>query len=513
MNNNLRKIVIVGGGTAGWMTAAALARVINPALTRLCLVESEQIGTVGVGEATIPHIRVFNDMLGINEHEFMLRTQATYKLGINFQGWGQADSSYFHPFAAQGFPLDDVAFHHHWLRAGRRVADFDDFSLAVLMAKQKKFAYPSADPASIYTSFSYAYHLDAGLYAAYLREYCEARGVERIEGRIEDVELDPETGFISALRLEAGRRVDGELFIDCTGFRALLMGQALKVGFEDWSHWLPCDTALAVPSEYTQEPNPYTISAAESAGWRWQIPLQHRMGNGHVYASGYVSDEAAEKTLMNNLPGQALAEPRKISFKAGMRRKGWYKNCVAIGLSSGFLEPLESTSIYLIQVGIYKLMELLPDSDFNPVNEQEFNRLVSDEYQKIRDFLVLHYRLNQREDSDFWRYCAHMSLPATLEEKIDLFRASGKVVEYQNGLFMAPSWLAVYLGQGLLPDHLDPRLANSSPSESKAQLEQMSTALKQSVAKLPSHAEALTALGRGSQNNAKPTMSLYGGRS
>lgn len=514
-NNHIKQIIIVGGGTAGWMTAAALARVIEPARTRIRLIESEQIGTVGVGEATVPHLRVFNDMLGIDEHEFMARTQATYKLGINFVGWGGTDSSYIHPFGVHGFEAGDVPFYHHWLYARSRgmPIEFDDFSFGVVAAKSGRFAYPQEDPASVHSSYSYAYHIDAGLYAAFLREYSEARGVERTEGRIVGVDTNPDTGFIDALNLDDGSSIAGDLYIDCSGFRSLLMGDALQIGFEDWSHWLPCDSAVAVPSESDPaQPKPYTLSIAESAGWRWQIPLQHRTGNGYVYSSAHLADDQAEECLLRGLPGQALAQPRILRFKAGRREKSWHKNCVAIGLSSGFLEPLESTSIYLIQVGIYKLMELLPDLDFDPLNEREFNRLVDDEYRKIRDFLILHYVVNSRDDSNFWRYCADMPLPDSLEEKLTLFKKTAKVVQYQNGLFMEPSWLAVYLGQGLYPERVDPRLARYAPESIEQQLRKMSDYLNDAARTLPSHADALGALGVGPKNPVSPTMSLYGAR-
>lgn len=515
-NKQLEQIVILGGGTAGWMTAAALARVIDPKQTRIRLIESEQIGTVGVGEATVPHLRAFNEMLGIDEHEFMIRTQATFKLGIDFVGWGGVNNSYVHPFGAHGVSADDFSFHHQWLFARSRGLStaFDDYSFGVVAAKQDRFAYPQADPSSVYSSFSYAYHIDAGLYAAFLREYSEARGVERTEGRIVTVKTDPDTGFIDALHLEDGSSIEGDLYIDCSGFRSLLMGEALNVGFEDWSHWLPCDSAVAAPSEGDRQkrPRPYTISTADSAGWRWQIPLQHRTGNGYVYSSAYLSDQQAEEALLQNLPGKALAQPRILRFKAGRRKKSWHKNCIAIGLSSGFLEPLESTSIYLIQLGIYKLVELLPDRDFDPVNEREFNRLMEDEYQKIRDFLILHYTLNNRNDSDFWRYCTQMPLPDSLQEKMSLFKKTGKVVEYQNGMFMAPSWLAVYLGQGLFPERVDPRLARYAPESIDQQLQKMADYLTKAAQTLPSHAEALASLGSGPRNSLPAQMSLYGAR-
>ncbi len=513
----IRTIVIVGGGTAGWMTAAALARFIDTRQVSIELIESEQIGTVGVGEATIPHIRVFNDMLGIDEHDFMLKTQSTYKLGINFVGWGQPGSSYFHPFGAQGLDAQSVPFHHLWLKTGgpkKAGFSFDDYALPVAMAKQRKFVYPSADSRSVLSSFSYAYHLDANLYAAYLRAYSEKLGVRRAEGKIVEVSQDSDSGFIDRVRLEDGREVLGDLYIDCTGFRSLLLGEALGVGFEDWSHWLPCDSAVAVPSALPAgDLRPYTQSIAEAAGWRWQIPLQHRMGNGHVYASAFLDDRTASETLMAGLVGEPQTEPRQLRFKAGMRRQGWHKNCVAIGLSSGFLEPLESTSIYLIQVGIYKLLELLPDRNFDSANADEYNRLVDNEYLKIRDFLIMHYKLNSRADSEFWRYCAQMEVPDSLAHKMAVFQESGKVVEYQSGLFMAASWLSVYIGQGLVPEIQDPRLAGFDERMLEKKLDDMAAFLLQTASTMPSHNDAIASLGnKGPRNQLKPSMSLYGGR-
>lgn len=511
----LNHIVILGGGTAGWMAAAGLSRFVDPKKTKITLVESDAIGTIGVGEATIPHIRVFNDMLGIDEQIFMQETNATYKLGIRFNGWGDQESDYYHPFGDHGFSIKGVAFHHYWLKAKlssvSNLYPFDKYSFANELARQERFDYPLGDSSRVESTYSYAYHLDAGAYAKLLRRYSESRHVDRIEGEVDSVKMDPDTGYIQALRLKSGYEIEGDFFIDCSGFRGRLISQELKVPFVSWKSWLPCDRAFALPSESSLAPVPYTKSSAKTAGWCWQIPLKHRMGNGHVYSSEFTTDGAAEQQLMENLAGVPTATPKMIHFEAGMRERSWERNCVSIGLSSGFLEPLESTSIYLIQVGIYKLIELLPVSKDFEVDASEFNRLVKDEYEKVRDFIILHYHINSREEA-FWRYCAGMRVPDTLKHKIELFKKTGHVVEYETGLFMKPSWLAVYLGQGMLVENFDYRVTTFYAAAEDL-LSQIPNRLENIVAHFPSHAQALTmSHPRMNQNVPEARASLYGVR-
>jgi tryptophan 7-halogenase len=503
----IKKYVILGGGTAGWMTAAALARFINSEYTEIILIESDSIGTIGVGEATIPHIRVFNDLLGIEEPDFMRAVNATYKLGIRFSGWGNSKSDYYHPFGNHGFPINGLGFHHYWLGAKKSGADiepFDLFSMANVLAREEKFIYPSSDPDDVLSTFSYAYHIDATAYAKLLRSYAEARGVIRIEGEVTSVAKNQETGFIESLRLVSGQCIEGNLFIDCSGFRSRLLGQELGIEFESWKKWLPCDTALAVPAAGGSVMQPYTHSSAKKAGWCWRIPLVHRIGNGHVFSSEFTSRDEALDELNNNFSEEILRDPILIKFEAGIRKKTWEKNCVAIGLACGFLEPLESTSIYLIEVAILKLLELLPiDNKGYSLEEKEFNRQMENEYLKVRDFIILHYALNQRTE-DFWQYCANMALPDSLQEKIDIFSATSQVVEYDSGLFMPPSWLAIYFGQGLFPDNLDSRLTPPKIQKAIKLLKEMPVHLKQVASQIDSQKMDF----RGCP--PAPRMSLYG---
>ena len=452
-------VVVVGGGTAGWMAAAALAKLL-PTRCSVTLVESEAIGIVGVGEATLPHIRGFNERLGINEAEFMAATRATFKLGIEFQGWGQAGDSYIHPFGTFGSGHGDVPFHQYWCRLrddGAPVSPLGEYSMAVAMAQMNRFARPDPDPAKIESTFNYAYQFDATLFAPFLRRIAENLGVSRIEGRIVEVQLDGESGDVAALQMESGEQIGGDLFIDCSGFVSLVIGKTLGEPFEDWSHWLPCDRAVAMPCRTETALAPYTSAIAMNAGWRWRIPLQHRTGNGYVYSSEFTSDDAARSALVDAVEGEALAEPRVLKFKAGRRSRSWVRNCVAVGLSSGFLEPLESTSIYLIQAAISALVELFPDKRISPLDRDEFNRLIDMEYDRIRDFLILHYHATERSDSPFWDYMRTMTVPDTLQEKIELFRRRGRVVKYREGVFLDASWVAVYMGQRIIPQGQDIR--------------------------------------------------------
>jgi tryptophan 7-halogenase len=462
------RVVILGGGTAGWMTAAGLRRQLRPEDYQVTLVESDEIGTVGVGEATLPHIKLFNDMLGLNEAHFMRATRATFKLGIEFRDWNRPGEAYLHPFGAFGEPWGGVEFQHHWLRArhaGRQDFPLQDFSYAVVAARNDAFEFPNEDRQSIRATYAYAYHFDAGLYAAYLRSWATERGVRRVEGRVREVSRNPTSGDLTELTLQSGERIPADLFIDCSGFRSLLLGGTLGVAWRDWSHWLPCDRALAVPCHRSGALTPYTRATARKAGWTWRIPLQHRVGNGYVYSSRFISDDEARETLLAALEGPALAEPRPLKFSPGRRERAWAGNCVAIGLASGFLEPLESTSIYLIQAAVTDLVSLMPQAGSTRVDTRlsdEFNRLNEMQYERIRDFLVLHYFANARAGEPFWDSLRSMALPDSLEHRLQLFRARAALPSYQYGLFSRDSWLAVLVGQGITPQGYD-RLAEGLP--------------------------------------------------
>lgn len=489
MQKPINKIVIVGGGTAGWMTAAALSVYLRyPGLT-IQLIESEQIGTVGVGEATIPGIRDYNQKLGIDENAFMRATQATYKLGIEFINWSRQGSQYMHPFGFYGHDLNALPFYHYWLKQKKAGEDVDlsEYSVPTMAAKAGKFTAPVNDPNSVLSTYFYAFHLDAGLYAQFLRERAEMQGVKRHEGIVQEVHQDAEGGNIEAVSLDNGKRIDGDLFIDCSGFRALLIEKTLATGFDDWSAFLPADSAWAVPSERPAQIFPHTTATAHDSGWQWRIPLQSRLGNGMVFSSPFISDEAARELLMANLDTKPLDEARKLRFKAGMRRKAWVKNCVAIGLSAGFLEPLESTSIHLIQTGIMKLIKLFPDGQFHDSLTREYNRQMQEQFLQVRDFIILHYKATSRDDSEFWRYCQHMEIPSSLQEKLELFTETGHVQECANEVFVETNWIAVLLGQEQIPKVYNLRAENISSQQLHAVLQQIRQTMAAAVQQMPSH--------------------------
>ncbi|OUS32076.1 tryptophan halogenase [Thalassotalea sp. 42_200_T64] len=486
--DKIQNVVIVGGGTAGWVTAALLSRVLGKTLN-ITLVESEQIGTIGVGEATIPPIITINNALGISEQEFLQATNATIKLGIEFENWKQKGDSYMHAFGGIGknFPFCD--FYHYWLKAKQLgdKSDFWDFSLNYQAAKHHKFSKAAKIDGTNMPGLKYAYHFDAGMYAQFLRKFSEAKGVTRIEGMVCKVNLNDDNGFVDSIELKDGNVISGDLFIDCTGLAGLLIEKALNTGYVDCSHWLPCDRAMAVPCESVTPISPYTKSIAHDSGWQWRIPLQHRIGNGLVYSSKYLSDEQAKELLLNNLDGKPLAEPKIIPFRTGRRRKQWHKNVVSIGLSSGFLEPLESTSIPLIQTAAIRLIKLFPYQGIKTFEVAEFNRQAKIEIEQIRDFIILHYKVNERDDSQFWRACQRMDIPESLQRKIELFRTTGKLFREQDDLFTEIAWQQVLMGQGIMPeDHH--ALADALTDQQITELMQnLKILIDRSVNNMPSH--------------------------
>lgn len=480
----VRKVVIVGGGTAGWMAAAALSKSFGRNLD-VRLIESDEIGTVGVGEATIPPIKNFHLLLELGESEFLRAVNGTYKLGIEFENWGRLGERYFHPFAAHGVDTWAAQFHHHWLKASRlgETAPLDDFSYEAVLARANRFGEVGERKPN------YAYHFDAGLYAALLRKLSEADGVLRTEGKVVDVRLRPENGFVESVVLESGEVVEGELFIDCSGFRGLLIEQALETGWEDWSHWLRSNSAVAVQSESVAAPAPYTRATARGAGWQWKIPLQNRVGNGLVYSNDYMSDDEAQKTLLDNLEGQPITEPRLIRFRTGRRLRQWNRNCVALGLASGFLEPLESTSIHLIQNSVIRLVKLFPAGGIEPAEVAQFNREVREEIEHIRDFIILHYHVTRRGDTPYWKACRDMEIPATLQHKLELFASNGRIFRDNNELFSEPSWIAVMIGQGILPAGYHPFVDNMGDAELKALMAKVKAGIAGLVERQPRHDE------------------------
>jgi tryptophan halogenase len=487
----LKKILIAGGGSAGWMTAALCAKLFQ-GLYEIVLIESEEIGTVGVGEATIPAIKTFNELLGLDEDDFLRRTQGSFKLGIQFKDWSHLGSSYIHGFGVIGQDLGWLRCHQYWLRMNAlgQASDFANLSINTAACPDNKFMRARTDMGdSPIGHIAHAFHFDAGLYARYLRGFAQERGVIRREGKIVDVTLRGDDGFVESVTMNDGEIIAADLFVDCSGFRGLIIEQAMKTGYEEWKHWLPCDRAIAVPCDRSADFTPYTRSTAREAGWQWRIPLQHRTGNGHVYSSQYIDDDAAEKVLLDNLDGAQRADPLRIRFVTGKRKKIWNRNCVAIGLASGFLEPLESTSIHLIQSAIIRMVRLLPDAGFDQAGIDEFNRQSDFEYERIRDFIILHYKATSRDDTAFWRYCRDMEVPATLQRKMDLFSANGRIFREDDELFTEESWIQVFLGQGIIPRGHDPLVRVRSDAEIAQYLANIETVIGKCVKVMPTHAE------------------------
>lgn len=490
-DNRIKKIVIVGGGTSGWMTAAAVAKVLGEGYCQVNLIESEEIGTVGVGEATIPQIQLFNKLLGLDEDEFVRKTQGTFKLGIQFVNWTHIGHKYIHAFGDMGKDMEAIQFYHYWLKMSQlgEAEELGNYTISGVASDNGKFMRPFDAGNSPLSNIAYAFHFDAGLYARFLREYSEARGVVRTEGKIVNTILRSDDGFIEAVQLESGERVEADFFIDCSGFRGLLIEQALKTGYEDWSHWLPCDRAWAVPCESVGDPIPYTRSTAHAAGWQWRIPLQHRIGNGHVFSSKFMSEDEARSILLSNLDGKPLAEPRLLKFVTGKRKKFWNKNCLAVGLASGFMEPLESTSIHLVQSTIARLMSFFPNKNFDQEDIDEFNRQADFEVEKIRDFLILHYHATERNDSEFWNYCRTMSIPDALTQKIEQFKKNGRIYRNSAEMFNDLSWLEVMHGQGIRPRAYHPLVDRMTKEEIAQRLDSVKRVIDKSVDYMSTHAQ------------------------
>ncbi|WP_340677231.1 tryptophan halogenase family protein [Paraglaciecola sp.] len=478
----IKNVVIAGGGTAGWMAAAALSKLLGKNLT-ITLVESDEIATVGVGEATIPTLLTFHQLLGIKEAEFMAATQATFKLGIDFQHWLNPSTSYIHSFGSVGRECWAAGFQHFW-RRGLDLGiddDYGQYCLELEAAKANKFAHLKQ------TTLRYAYHLDATLYARYLRKFSEKLGVKRVEGKIVEVKTDLNNGHIQSLLLASGQQIEGDFFIDCTGFASLLIEKTLHTGYEDWSHCLPCDSAVAVQTQSTQEAIPYTRAIAHAAGWQWRIPLQSRVGNGLVYCSRYCPDDEAKRSLLANVEGEAISDPRLIKFRTGQRKQHWNKNCVALGLAAGFIEPLESTSIHLIQRGILRLLQLFPEADINVQDADEYNVQTKMEMESIRDFIILHYHLNQRDGDPFWRYLRNMDIPPSLVRRINLFQQSGRFFHQGDELFGEYSWAQVMLGQGIKPKGYHPIVDLMTATELQTFLHNIRNPIKRTIDVMPSH--------------------------
>jgi tryptophan halogenase len=480
--NTIRKIVVAGGGTAGWMAAASLSKLIGRNL-EISLIESDDIPTIGVGEATIPSMLILHKLLQIKEQDFVAAVHGTFKLGIAFESWRDINEDYIHSFGYTGKDSWAAGFQHFWLKGQQEgiSKDFGQYCPELVAAQQNRFAVLSNK------TLNYAYHIDAGRYAGFLRQIAESNGVNRVEGKIVDVATHEQTGYIQNVKLESGQVVDGDLFIDCTGFRGLLIEQTLHTGYDDWSHLLPCDSAVAVQTKSVGPPIPYTRAIARESGWQWKIPLQSRVGNGLVFCSRYLSDDEAIQSILDNIEGETITEPRVIKFRTGKRRKHWNKNCVAMGLSSGFIEPLESTSIHLIQRSIIRLMQMFPYNGIRDSEVNEFNRQMDDEIYNIRDFIVLHYKVTNRDDTRFWRHCRNMNIPDSLQHRIDLFRETGRVFKVDSELFGENSWIQVMLGQGLIPEQYHPIVDEMTDEELQRFMHGAEASVTKQVSRLPEH--------------------------
>jgi len=481
-NQPVKKVIIVGGGTAGWMAAASVSKLIGNTV-RVSVVESDEIGTVGVGEATIPSMITLHKLLNIDERDFMTSVQGTFKLGISFENWKNVNENYIHSFGFTGKDCWAAGFQHFWLKGKQQglSSEFGDYCNELQAAKNNKFAVLPNN------GMNYAFHMDAGLYAKYLRKIAEKHGCQRIEGKITEVQTNSDTGYIERLILEKGQTIDGDLFIDCSGFSGLLINKTLNTEYEDWTEFLPCDSAVAVQTGSIEEPIPYTRSIAREAGWQWRIPLQHRVGNGMVFCSKHLSDDQAIQTLLDNVDGEVLSKPRIIKFTTGQRRQHWNKNCIALGLAAGFLEPLESTSIHLIQRGIIRLLQMFPTQGINQSDMDEFNAQMREEFLFVRDFIVLHYHVTERDDTPFWRQCRDMKIPETLQHRIDLFKDSGRIFQKDNDIFAENSWSQVMLGQGLMPEEFHPIVNMMTDKELENFLNSIKASVNNLVDQLPSH--------------------------
>ena len=482
MDKPIKRVVVAGGGTAGWMAAALLVKTLGK-VVEVTLVESDEIGTVGVGEATIPPLVTYLRLLDIREQDFMAATGGTFKLGISFENWRNVGENYIHSFGTTGTDHWAAGFQHFWLRDRARGSQtgYGEYCLELKAAQANRFSHLPKQ------GLNYAFHIDATLFAGFLRSFSEKLGARRVEGKIVEVGTDPASGGVERLTLDSGQVVEGDLFIDCTGFRGLLIEQTLHTGYEDWSHWLPCDSAVALQTESTIEAIPYTRSIAHQAGWQWRIPLQHRVGNGLVYCGRYMSDDEARVLLLKNIVGGHINKPRVLKFRTGRRLRNWNRNVVAMGLASGFVEPLESTSIHLIQRGMIRLLQMFPHDGIRQSEIDEYNRQCLKEIEHIRDFIVLHYKVTNRQDTPFWRHCSAMPVPDSLAHRIALFRETGRVFHTDGELFHENSWIQVMLGQGILPEQYHPAADVLTDEELTRFLANIRKRVEQTVATLPNH--------------------------